>query len=596
MRHRLFVVAALTTAGVAACGGGAVTTTSTAGGTSGSATTSTGAGGSGGSTAMGSSGSSTASGSGGDPGPEDAPPRALGPLTGSTVTSQTPTFRWELTGQWDGARVEICTDRTCAVAKTLDAVGTSAKPAKALSPGLWYYRIFGRHGSTIATKHGPVWEITVGARSAPVDTSYGSTFDPNGDGFADAAVGAPGGAGAVHVYLGSAMGLATAPSVSLAATDLQGTSFGAGIASAGDLDGDGYGDLVVGQPGYPAGGGEGRVFVFAGSKMGIGSVPALVLAPPVGMGGSFGAAVTSAGDVNGDGYADVLVGAPGASGGAGRAFLFLGSATGLGAAPATTLKGADAPGESHGITVASAGDVNGDGFGDVLVGAFDEASPGAPAGKVRLYLGSAAGLVEALASVLSAPGAAAGDGFGLGLSTPGDLNGDGYTDVVIGAPFAAMGAGSVLVFLGGVAGASALPAFTLKGTVGEAGSFGRALAASGDLNHDGYSDVVVGEAGALAKQGRVHVFGGSNTGPNSVADVLLEAPVKSAGAFGAVVSIPGDVDHDGHDDVVVGAPGVAAGDGEAYVFKGGANGAIPGAKPTLKAAVAGGSFGAAVVR
>ena len=137
MRHHLVSVAVLTSVGVASCGGG-TTTGSAASGPSSSATTSSGTGGSGGSTS-----SSGWSGSGGDPAPEDAPPRAIGPLSTSTVTSQTPTFHWELSGQWDGARVEICTDRTCSTAKTLDAVGTSAKPAKALSPGLWYYRIYG---------------------------------------------------------------------------------------------------------------------------------------------------------------------------------------------------------------------------------------------------------------------------------------------------------------------------------------------------------------------------------------------------------------------------------------------------------------------
>jgi hypothetical protein len=492
--------------------------------------------------------------------------------------------------------VEICTTRTCSSAKTLDAVGTSAKPAKPLAPGLWYYRVFGRKGSTIATQHGPVWQFTVGVRTTPVDTSYGTSLDLDGDGFADTAVGAPGGAGAVHVYAGSASGLATTPTLTLGAPDLQGTSFGAAVASAGDLDGDGYGDLVVGQPGYPAAGGEGRAFVYAGSPTGLGAAPTLLITAPPGMGGSFGATLTSAGDVNGDGYADVLIGAPAAAGGAGRAFLFLGGKGGLAGAPSATLKGADTPGESHGITVASAGDVNGDGFGDVVVGAFDPATPGAPAGKVRLYLGSAMGLSEAPAIVLSAPGAAAGDGFGLGLATPGDVNGDGYVDLVIGAPFAALGAGSVQVFLGGTMGVGALPAFTLNGTAGELGSFGRSVAASGDPNHDGYSDIVVGEPDAFAKFGRVHVFSGSNTGLNSVADVLIEAPVKGAGAFGASVSIPGDLDHDGHDDAVVGAPSVASGDGAAYAFRGSANGPIPVGKPALAAPAAGGSFGAAVAR
>ncbi|MEP7126265.1 MAG: FG-GAP-like repeat-containing protein [Byssovorax sp.] len=587
-------MALLASAGVAACGGGGDPPSGSTG-TGGSTSATTASGGSGPSGSTSASASTGAGGAGGSA-PEDPPPRARFPLSTSNVTSQTPTFRWELDGQWDGARVEICTTRTCSVAKTLDSVGTSAKLSKPLTPGLWYYRVFGRKGSTIAAHHGPVWQFTVGARSAPASTSYGTRLDLDGDGFADTVVGAPGGAGAAYVYAGSAAGLATTPGLTLGATDLQGTSFGAAIASAGDLDGDGYGELVVGQPGFPAAGGEGRAFVYPGSPTGLVVGSALQITAPPGMGGSFGATLTSAGDVNGDGYADVLVGAPAAAMGAGRAFLFLGGKSGLATTPIATLKGADTPGESFAIAVASAGDINGDGFGDVVVGAYNPAMAGAPAGTVRLYLGSAQGLVEAPASVLTAPGSAAGDGFGLGLGTPGDINGDGYTDLAIGAPFSAMGAGSVQVFLGGKTGVSALPAFTLQGTPGESGSFGRALAASGDVNHDGYSDILVGEPDAFAKFGRLHVFSGSNSGLNSVADGLVEAPVKSAGAFGATVSSPVDLDHDGYDDAVVGAPSVASSDGAAYAFRGSANGPIPVGKPALKAPAAGGSFGAGVAR
>jgi hypothetical protein len=151
-------------------------------------------------------------------------------------------------------------------------------------------------------------------------------------------------------------------------------------------------------------------------------------------GAELGAALATAGDVNGDGFSDVILGAPGFDGplpDAGRVFVFHGATGGLAAAPDWTQPG---PHENAhaGLAVASAGDVNGDGRSDAVVGAPGDAPAAGPLARVDLFLGSAAGLSATPAFGASAT--AAGDAFGRAVASAGDVNGDGFTELAIGAP------------------------------------------------------------------------------------------------------------------------------------------------------------------
>jgi hypothetical protein len=191
---------------------------------------------------------------------------------------------------------------------------------------------------------------------------------------------------------------------------------------------------------------------------------------------AFGVSVASAGDVNGDGFADVIVAA------SAGAYVYLGGPNLLSAALSTVLTGFAVSVTS----VASAGDVNGDGYADVLVG---DGNSSLLSGSAYIYLGSAAGVVPVPATTLANP-VEEDAMFGQSVASAGDVNGDGYADVVVGAPFELLGTGAAYVYLGGATGPALLPSFSLIYTPGD--ELGWSVASAGDVNGDGYSDVVVG--------------------------------------------------------------------------------------------------------
>src|SRR5262249_27983333 len=145
------------------------------------------------------------------------------------------------------------------------------------------------------------------------------------------------------------------------------------VATAGDVNGDGYSDVVVGAPGYGGAGYllGGKAYLYLGSPSGLSQSPAWAVAGQS-EAAYFGWSVASAGGVNGDGYADVIVGSIGCCSGifsdGGAALLYLGSAAGLQSTPAWLVKGGAGGFEEFGYSVAGAGDVNGDGYADVVIG------------------------------------------------------------------------------------------------------------------------------------------------------------------------------------------------------------------------------------
>jgi hypothetical protein len=516
-----------------------------------------------------------------------APPRAIAPLSTSFVTSRRPTLRWALEPATDGARVEVCRDRACAtILATIDSTGTSAAPPTDLPTGVVFWRLRSRVGATLSAATSPIWQFTVGARTAPVDASWGTTLDVNGDGYADIAVGAPdpnGSAGHAYVYLGGASGASTTPASTLNGPSDPSGVFGGTVASAGDVNGDGYADLIVGAVGVESY--RGAAYVYLGGGSGLALTPRATLLGPDA--GRFGV-VSSAGDVNGDGYADVVVGAPNAAG-TGRAYLYLGSPTGLGSAPATTLLGPAGLDGFFGLSVAGAGDVNGDGFADVIAGSIGAASG---VGSAYLYLGSSTGLATAPATTL--PGLDGANGyFGRSVACAGDVDGDGYADVVVGSQSGATANGHAYVYLGSASGLASAPVATLGGP-GGGDHFGGSVAGAGDANGDGYADIVVGARSVSSDTGNAYVFLGGPSGLATLAATTLIGPDGPGSSFGGSVASAGDANGDGYADVVVGAYATSSRAGRAHVFPGAASGTGTVAATTLLGAVADDSFGFSV--
>ena len=411
--------------------------------------------------------------------------------------------------------------------------------------------------------------------------------DVNGDGFDDFFIGAGhgdkggGNAGAAYLVYGPVVGNF---SLQQADAELIGEAMwdyaGKYVSMAGDVDGDGFDDLLVGAYGNSQGGADaGAAYLIYGPVVGSSSLQqadAKLIGEAAGdwAGGS----VSAAGDVNGDGFGDLLVGAyRNGEGGyvAGAAYLVHGPIVGhLSLRDADAKLIGEAASDAAGFSV-SAGDVNGDGFADVLVGAIENDAGGADTGAAYLVHGPVVGHVSLSDADATLTGEAMDDLAGKSVSAVGDVDGDGLADLLVGAAGndeGSDGAGAAYL-VHGPAGDTSLSNADAK-LIGEEESehAGGSVSAAGDVDGDGFADVLVGAH--LYNDGSVKGAAYLMYGPVVGTVPLASAHVRFRGqgndyAGGSVSA--GDTDGDGFADVLIGAYGSNAGGfnaGAAYLVLG----------------------------
>ncbi len=394
--------------------------------------------------------------------------------------------------------------------------------------------------------------------------------DFDNDGFNDIAVGEyisnSSTSGAVYVYFGSAQGYSKTNMTSIY-SDLSGRRFGEKVAT-GDFNNDGYDDLVVGNRSFrPTGSytGEGRVQVYFGGESGLESSPSWSF---LGVPGSFTGDSVAAEDLNGDGADEIIVSTylEDANGfvNSGRVYIFNGVPPGgyPSTVPTTVITGTQ---DEHrfGTVVAPGGDVDGDGYNDLLVGAHYRPNTSTHTGTVYVYSGSASGVNTSPSWVVSM--ANLNNRFGRYLSSAGDVNGDGIDDILVGATgygsFSNYTEERAMVFYGRSAfegGPSTTPDWLMQTPYTYGTGFGSTLAAIGDVNNDGFADILVGASTYESSQGRAHIYYGSSAGPSMKPDWVETSGQPYGSAAGptnysaSAVSL-GDINGDGNGDFVVGA-------------------------------------------
>ena len=342
---------------------------------------------------------------------------------------------------------------------------------------------------------------------------------------------------------------------------------GVAVSGAGDFNGDGYGDLIIGADREDAGGaGAGAAYVFLGPVSGDLSMTAAGL-KLVGeeTGDHAGFALAGLGDTDGDGYDDLLVGAYTADfGGVDSGGVWLWQGPGSGAedlSDAAGRYGGEAASDAAGIVVGGGGDVDGDGLMDMILGASGEDSTGAAAGAAYLLLGPATGSFYLWSADAKFLGEQAGDQAGSAVAIVGDTDGDGLSDMVVGAPYehgSGSWNGAAYLILGEPVGTSGLDEAAGKRVgVHSADLAGFAVAGGGDVNADGYMDVLVGapeyDGGGSGSGGAFLILGPwSEDEDLSLADAILVGEGVDDQA-GCSVAIVGDLNRDGNADMLIGA-------------------------------------------
>ncbi len=462
--------------------------------------------------------------------------------------------------------------------------------------------------------------------------SVSNAGDINGDGIDDVIIGARGAgpngfqSGASYVVFGQDSGFGA----SLELADLNGANgfvlngvsaidrAGDSVSAAGDINGDGIDDLIIGAPYVDSNGSDsGASYVVFGNGSGFSSSLNLTdldgsngfVLNGVDTNGQSGRSVSATGDINGDGIDDLIIGAPYAGSNGSASYVVFGKNSGFGASlELADLNGTDgfvlngvADLDSSGISVSAAGDINGDGIDDLIIGAPYADSNFISSGDSYVVFGNGSGFSSSLnladldgSNGFVLNGVAANDRSGFSVSAAGDINGDGFDDLIIGAfragPNGIYSGASYLVFGKSSGFGAALNLADLNGSNGfvlngvAASNFsGRSVSAAGDINGDGFDDVIIGARGADtngSSSGASYVVFGNGSGFSSSLNLtdldgsngFVLNGVAANDYSGSSVSAAGDVNGDGMDDLIIGAfradPNSQSASGASYVVFG----------------------------
>jgi len=405
--------------------------------------------------------------------------------------------------------------------------------------------------------------------------------DINADGLDDLLVSSPGAdahsgiwpdAGKTYVIFGPVTADSNLSSADLILTGADPNGYaGYGLCSAGDTDGDGYDDLLIGAHMADSGGTDsGTAFLVMGPVSGGSMALDEATTALVGDAGSdhLGYSVSGGGDMNGDGYDDLLIGAHGAAPAgpdSGTVYVIHGPvSTGrIEAADAGYSLSGESGSDYAGYSVALTGDTDGDGNDDILVGAYGDDDAGSDAGAAYLILGPMERSGDLAYSDSKLLGETAGAYAGYQTSAAGDVNSDGYADSMVAAPNADAGigtnAGVTYLLHGPISAGSFLLSIAEANFVGEGSNdyAGRSLSPAGDVDGDGSDDLLVGshyddEGGFDA--GCAYLVLDSPSGTLSLADAQVKLTGESGNDEVGVVARAGDQNLDGYDDLLIGAP------------------------------------------
>ncbi|ACU61653.1 FG-GAP-like repeat-containing protein [Chitinophaga pinensis] len=347
---------------------------------------------------------------------------------------------------------------------------------------------------------------------------------------------------------------------------------GYSVSSAGDINGDNYDDIVLGAPGYDhPNGGNGAAFVYYGSNRGINPTRFSMLTSNI-VSGQDGTLIAGGGDVNDDGFDDIVTTASYDSTiNLDGICIYYGAASGITTTP-VIIYGNPAYGTfADAITISK--DLDGDFIDDIVVGSGYGSHGQTGEGIVTIIPGSPWGAEYTAWTVIE--GNQLGLHLGNHVKSAGDVNGDSYNDLIIGT------GNMVLVYFGGPGGLATTPGSSLTITAGSIHP-PYALAAGGDINGDGHTDIIVGKtvySNGQSQEGAVWVYYGNATGIDTIPATILEGNADSI-SYGVSVAFAGDINNDGFSDIVVGALGQSndinqKGEGMAYVYYGRATGLNP---------------------